>query len=187
MDLIAFGFLREECDPLSTWRPFGRQCSRGWFAVQRDGFPRFDFEQNDIEPVQVVEAAQDINNGLAIWRGSRLPVVAKGIGREGAGPAAIDVGQEQLIRFIAFDCDDQSMRIWQEARTACTGGKVRDLLRQTSRTRHKMDVSVDAEGDPFAIWRPDGDLVIPVVGERAVGGEPGGPTSVEREQVYVGE
>src|SRR5687768_8763742 len=42
IDLVSFVLLGNECDPGPIWRPFGRECSRGRFAIQSDGFSCLD-------------------------------------------------------------------------------------------------------------------------------------------------
>ena len=90
-------------------------------------------------------------------------MIADRVGRQRTGPGAVDVGEEQAGR---YHCRSTvTISPWESGikrGLLAASGKVRDLLRQASLTRHKMDMSLDAERDPFAIRRPGGNLIIPI-------------------------
>src|SRR5262245_55724692 len=97
----------------------------------------------------------------------------------------MDIGQEKLIGIVPLDGHDQSTGVRHEARTACSSGKVGELMGEATFTWHEMDVSLDAEGNPISIWRPGRDFVVPVGSQGTVSRNSIKPASLCGNQEYV--
>ncbi len=126
IDLLAVRLLGDKGNPLSIGRPSGRGCPCGWLSIQRKGATCLYLQKDDIQAVQVVAAPQRVHNGSAIRWGARVPMVAGGVGGQGARPAAIDIGQEQLVGIVPLNGNNQTLGVGHKSGTTRSDCKVCD-------------------------------------------------------------
>ncbi|MBV6465086.1 MAG: hypothetical protein PGMFKBFP_00354 [Anaerolineales bacterium] len=160
-DLVEVRALREEREPLPVGRPAREPVLHLRRADQDARRARGEVNQPNVAAVAVVVGPVDVRDHRPVGRGTRVGVLAR-VPCEDAYEGPLAVGQREMRDLVGADRDDELIAVGHPDGRG--GGVERggQFFGNAAARVHDVDMSLHAEGQPFAVGRPLRGAVPPI-------------------------